>query len=607
MTTAAAKEHEIYIDRASVNMNVVVGSNEGNNAMFEEDADSRDSGVSMTSCSDKKDVISPVRNVDFSKVETRLALSDCSNFVAKIKRNSSVSSSRSSSFYNYDTPTGRKMRTVFDTDSLDQSLYEKKNVVDKTMEKHRKRSSSSMSPSFALMDQKRSRNLSDAAMAPQSDKICRYNGGLNVPNSSDPFGDEDGDDEVFLQSNQKAYVQNSLFAPPAPRTTTSLWDLAPPIVIERKGSDTSANGSFQERPKQILRAMSVGVIDHDLPSTLDVKYSLPAVENPQKASQAYRSISPITLLSEFQRLGNYEFDKKYVIVDCRFPFEYKGGHVRGAINVFRHDKIKSTFFPEDLAYNMAPKRIPIFYCEYSQKRGPAMAHAVRSIDRVRNELRYPHVEYPEMYLIDYGYKSLWNRLECRQICEPCSYIPMNHSLYSSEFKSARLERHHSMASLQPNGETGHRKEKTKRCIRSAYRRNNSTLSMLSRSSTNLSSTGRTSSTENVLSELENEQRGHRWVSAFDINSIGSEIDLDNELTNNFPVVSNASSYADLGGSERVVQLGFKVITPDFGVHEASSSSSSATISGQYHPLELHANDQNTPCATLDFSLISDTD
>ena len=99
MTTAAAKEHEIYIDRASVNMNVVVGSSEGNNAMFEEDANSRDSGVSMTSCSDKKDVISPVRNVDFSKVETRLALSDCSNFVAKIKRNSSVSSSRSSSLY----------------------------------------------------------------------------------------------------------------------------------------------------------------------------------------------------------------------------------------------------------------------------------------------------------------------------------------------------------------------------------------------------------------------------------------------------------------------------------------------------------------------------
>lgn len=110
------------------------------------------------------------------------------------------------------------------------------------------------------------------------------------------------------------------------------------------------------------------------------------------------------------------------------------------------------------------------------------AHAVRSIDRVLNELRYPHVEYPEMYLLDYGYKSLWSTAECRQICEPCSYIPMTHSSFSMEFKSARLERHHSMASLKPNGETSHREEKKKRCTRSVIRRNNSSLNVSLKSS-----------------------------------------------------------------------------------------------------------------------------
>lgn len=601
---AAAAEQAIYFDdEKHPNVNKVGGQNVENGGGVEEDTNSRDSGISMTSCigeGGEKKEIDPLEEMDFSKVVERHALSDCSNFVAKLKkqRNSSVSSSRSSSFYNFDTPTGRKKRSVFDTDSLDQSLYEKKNMIDRTMENHRKRSSCSMSPSSTLMDRKRSRNLSVAMNAPQSDKICRYQGGLlqhDIPSNVDPFDD---DDEVFMQTKTTDYV----FSAPAPRVATSLWDLAPTMTtttIERKTSDTSANGSFQERPKQIARAMSVGVIDSELPPMLEVKYTLPSVENPQKASQAFRSISAITLLSEFQRLGEEEFEKKYIIIDCRFPFEYKGGHIKGAINLFRHDKIKATFFPDN--YDFVSKKVPIFYCEYSQKRGPAMAHAVRSIDRVRNELRYPHVEYPEMYLLDYGYKSLWNRSECRQICEPRAYIPMNHSLYSSEFKSARLERHHSMASLKPNGDTGHREEKTKKkCARSAIRRNNSTLSMLSRSSSALNSSGlmTTSSTENILFDLESEPRGPRWVSAFDIHSIGSEIDLDDAIGNNRPPGASAaaganSSMMTVEQEEHVVHLGMKVTTPDFGPFEVKSPETPAGL--------------NVPCGTLDFSSISDTD
>lgn len=160
------------------------------------------------------------------------------------------------------------MKTVFDLDSLDHSEYEKRVMSERPTDNHRKRTSSSMSPSVTLLDRKRSRNLS--LVAPQSDKSCRYNG-LNNPRD-DPFGDED--DEVFEQSNvRNSQVQNtSIFAQPAPRTATSLWDLAPPMFFERKTSDTSGNGSFQERPKQILRAMSVGEIDSELPPTLEVVY-----------------------------------------------------------------------------------------------------------------------------------------------------------------------------------------------------------------------------------------------------------------------------------------------------------------------------------------------
>lgn len=34
----------------------------------------------------------------------------------------------------------------------------------------------------------------------------------------------------------------------------------------------------------------------------------------------------------------------YVIVDCRFPYEYEGGHIKGAINIFTHSDLVQEIF-----------------------------------------------------------------------------------------------------------------------------------------------------------------------------------------------------------------------------------------------------------------------
>ncbi|KAE9417494.1 hypothetical protein Angca_006929, partial [Angiostrongylus cantonensis] len=137
------------------------------------------------------------------------------------------------------------------------------------------------------------------------------------------------------------------------------------------------------------------------------EYSLPGVENPQQESLAFRSISAATLASEIRRLGQEGFNRRYMLVDCRYPYEYDGGHVMYAVNIHDHSDLESIFFPED-PHHPIRSRIPIFYCEFSQKRGPAMALALRSLDRKRNELDYPKVDYAEMYLLDQGYRKFWN-------------------------------------------------------------------------------------------------------------------------------------------------------------------------------------------------------
>lgn len=161
-----------------------------------------------------------------------------------------------------------------------------------------------------------------------------------------------------------------------------------------------------------------------------VDYSLPGVEHPQHESLAFRSISAETLANEIRRLGPEGFNKRYVLVDCRYPYEYDGGHVKCAVNIHDQNELEGVFFPKDQNHPIW-SRIPIFYCEFSQKRGPGMALALRSIDRIRNEFNYPKVDYAEMYLLDHGYRKFWNDGCYKSECDPCGYVPMTDSAHVS--------------------------------------------------------------------------------------------------------------------------------------------------------------------------------
>uniref|UniRef100_A0A0N5AYG0 protein-tyrosine-phosphatase n=1 Tax=Syphacia muris TaxID=451379 RepID=A0A0N5AYG0_9BILA len=159
-------------------------------------------------------------------------------------------------------------------------------------------------------------------------------------------------------------------------------------------------------------------------------YSLNTVEKPQIFSAAFRSISG----EEVARLMNSgtleQFYSRYIIIDCRYPYEYRGGHIRVIIFFYWY------FYDKEKFDEMSGK-IPIFYCEYSQKRGPTAAEYLREIDRVRNAERYPRLDYEEIYVLDRGYKQFFEdgRFSAdvlqKNYCSPFGYVRM----FATPFRS----------------------------------------------------------------------------------------------------------------------------------------------------------------------------
>jgi len=113
-----------------------------------------------------------------------------------------------------------------------------------------------------------------------------------------------------------------------------------------------------------------------------------------------------------------KYDQSHV-VDCRFEYEFEGGHIDGAVNCTNRDAFTETFFQGA----QRGKTLIIFHCEYSAHRAPLTAANFRSKDRDTNVHRYPQLSYPEVYVLDGGYSAFYKNHKPR--CFPQNYIEMN--------------------------------------------------------------------------------------------------------------------------------------------------------------------------------------
>lgn len=138
--------------------------------------------------------------------------------------------------------------------------------------------------------------------------------------------------------------------------------------------------------------------------------------------------------------GNYSknFDES-LIIDCRFEYEFDGGHIDGAVNFNDKDLLATHLFAKDSSRKM----LLVFHCEYSAHRAPIMARHIRKQDRTANLDHYPKLTFPEVYILDGGYNAFFSRNRDR--CFPQNYVEMGDKDHANtcELEMGRLRQNRS--------------------------------------------------------------------------------------------------------------------------------------------------------------------
>jgi len=117
-----------------------------------------------------------------------------------------------------------------------------------------------------------------------------------------------------------------------------------------------------------------------------------------------------------------------LVIDCRFEYEYNGGHIKDAMNVVTTEDLEMLLLTTTL--ENSKRSIIIFHCEFSSKRGPTMCKYLRRRDRELHSSNYPELYYPEIYVMEGGYKKFFE--EFKEQCEPEFYLTMDDPAYKQE-------------------------------------------------------------------------------------------------------------------------------------------------------------------------------
>ncbi|KAL6487353.1 hypothetical protein MHYP_G00039790 [Metynnis hypsauchen] len=218
-----------------------------------------------------------------------------------------------------------------------------------------------------------------------------------------------------------------------------------PVRVKRRrsvaGSHVTAMEQDDSVPQQVQRSKSFNhseierLLDRDPDNVIGDFTKPPALPTVDGKHQDLKYITPKVMVEAINGQFSDVVERLFVI-DCRYPYEYEGGHIKGALNLHLEEQFEECFFRQPVLPQCPEKRVLlVFHCEFSSERGPRMCRFVRERDRDLNE--YPNLHYPELYVLKGGYKDFFPLH--KKECEPQDYRPMHHEDFKEDLRKFRLK------------------------------------------------------------------------------------------------------------------------------------------------------------------------
>lgn len=173
-----------------------------------------------------------------------------------------------------------------------------------------------------------------------------------------------------------------------------------------------------------------------LPSLCGPAGPCAAIPSHASPKDAIRRVTPETLAALLDGQHRDAYDR-LLIIDARYPYEYLGGHIPTALNICGPEAAERLLFsPELLASSSSssPQRLLIiFHCEFSSERAPRMALHIRNLDRAVNAAAYPRLTFPDLYILEGGYRAYFQAFSER--CQPPGqYLPMRTQRFRDDLR-----------------------------------------------------------------------------------------------------------------------------------------------------------------------------
>lgn len=119
-----------------------------------------------------------------------------------------------------------------------------------------------------------------------------------------------------------------------------------------------------KQEKEYVPSGLQSIMDVDEFPTLKLPHFVPDGDRPEHGSL------PRINLDTMVNVLDGKYDQQYqktLIIDCRFEYEYEGGHIQGAHNFNDKEALAQKLFEEAQSNTLV-----IFHCEYSNHRAPLM-------------------------------------------------------------------------------------------------------------------------------------------------------------------------------------------------------------------------------------------